>query len=210
LPFIFITSFVVALSGALIPGPLLALTVAEVTKRGFWAGPILVLGHAIAEIVVLVALARGVSELMGSNLTMGIIGLVGGVILAGMGVVTVKKGRELSLQITASPTPNRPRLLVLSGALASVCNPYFLIWWATIGVTYLVGSLELGIPGVVSFYSGHILGDLGWYSLVSMVIASGKRVFNNRVYHGLLMVCGVALLGLGVFFVISGVRFIAS
>ena len=84
------------------PGPLLALTVAEVTKRGFWAGPILVLGHGIAEIVVLVALARGVSELMGNNTTMGIVGLVGGVFLAGCEVGLVPAASDCQARVAQS------------------------------------------------------------------------------------------------------------
>jgi len=50
-----ITSFIVALSGALMPGPLLTLTVGEAARRGFWAGPLIIVGHALLEL----ALAYG-------------------------------------------------------------------------------------------------------------------------------------------------------
>ncbi len=210
LPFIFITSFVVALSGALVPGPVLALTINGATQRGFWAGPIIVLGHAIPEILVVIALSRGASELMGSNLFSGIVGLTGGVILIGIGVLSIKRGRKISLQMTATKSPNRSRMLILSGALASISNPYWFIWWATIGTTYTVWSLKMGIPGVVSFFSGHILGDLAWFALVSLIIARGRKFLSNTIYRGLLIACGIALLALGGYFTISGFRFLTS
>ena len=43
------TSFIVALSGALMPGPLLTVTVGEAARRGFWAGPLIMVGHALLE-----------------------------------------------------------------------------------------------------------------------------------------------------------------
>ncbi len=113
LPVIFVTSFVVALSGALMPGPVLALTIGEVARRGFWAGPIIVLGHAIPEILIVIALTRGASEFLADNLVLGSVGLLGGTTLLGMGLVTVRKGRKATLQTAVSQPVSRSRTLVL-------------------------------------------------------------------------------------------------
>jgi hypothetical protein len=53
---IFASSFVIALSGALMPGPLLTATISECSQRGFIAGPLLITGHAILELVLVIAL----------------------------------------------------------------------------------------------------------------------------------------------------------
>ena len=97
---------------------------------------------------------------------------------------------------------------MLSGVLGSASNPYWFIWWATIGVTYLLWSLKLGIAGVASFFAGHILSDLSWYALVAIIIATGRKAINNTVYSWLLVICGVALVGLGAYFVVSGIDFL--
>jgi len=66
----------------------------------------------------------------------------------------------------------------------------------------------LGIAGIASFFTGHILADLGWYALVSFIVATGRKVMNDRVYRWLLGLCGLALLVLGVYFIVSGVGFV--
>ena len=206
---IFTTSFVVGLSGAMMPGPLLALNIGESARRGFWAGPILVAGHGIAEIILLVALVLGLGQFLEKSSVSSVIGLVGGLFLIWMGLSTLKRAwRETSLLGVSQKASAHPRVLVLSGALVSIANPFWIVWWATVGVAYVAWSLQQGAFGVISFYSGHILSDLGWYSLVSLVIVRGRRIVSDKVYRGLLIICGVALLALGGYFIASGAVFL--
>jgi len=192
------------------PGPLLALTISESARRGFWAGPQLTLGHGILELALIAALAAGLSEFMKNELMPAVVGLVGGTILMGMGLMTVRRGQQKVTMPTASPGMGQGRMLVLSGVLASISNPYWLIWWITLGMTYLLWSLNLGVAGVASFFTGHILADLVWYALVAFIIATGRKIMNDTAYRGLLIVCGLALLLLGGYFIISAARFLTS
>ena len=206
---IFTTSFVVALSGAMMPGPLLAITISESARRGFWAGPRLILGHAILELGVIAALAFGLSEFINQELLPPIIGLMGGTILIGIGLTTLRKGRQReTVMPTAQPAgTGKDNTPIVAGILGSISNPYWFIWWITLGTTYLFWSLKLGIAGVATFFSGHILADLAWYTMVSFIIVSGRKALNDRVYRGLLMVCGLALIGMGGYFLASAIGF---
>src|SRR5271157_4108973 len=56
---IFTTSFTVALSGALMPGPLLTVTISESARRGYMAGPLLIVGHSVLELVLVTAICLG-------------------------------------------------------------------------------------------------------------------------------------------------------
>lgn len=202
------TSFVVALSGALMPGPLLALTIGEAARYGFWAGPLIVLGHGILELALVIALVFGLSRFVGNETILSIVGIAGGLVLIYMGLGTVRQGwRKATFPVNSVKTANRT--LVLSGVLVSVANPYWLVWWATIGMTYLLWSLKLGMVGVASFFTSHISADLVWYALVSFLIVKGKRIISNTVYRWFLLVCGLALVGLGGYFITSGIRFLA-
>ena len=208
---IFVTSFTVGLSGAMMPGPVLAITISESARSGFWAGPKIILGHGILELALVVALALGLSRFITSDLVSAIIGLIGGGILLAMGLVAVRRGRgNVTMPTAASGEVGRDSKVILSGILGSISNPYWFIWWITLGTVYLLWALSLGVAGVASFFTGHILADLGWYALVAFIVATGRKVMNDRVYRGLIVTCGLALLALGVYFIVSGVRFLAS
>jgi len=147
--FIFGTSFVVGLSGAAMPGPLLALNISEAARRGFWAGPLLIVGHAIIELVLVIALAWGLSQILGNNLVAGIIGVVGGLFLMWMSFSLFRQAQHQVLPMADDPQEGTStRRLVLAGVLVSVANPFWLLWWATVGTTYLLWSLTVGIIGV--------------------------------------------------------------
>lgn len=205
---IFTTSFVVAFSGAMMPGPLLAITIGEAARRGFWAGPKLILGHGILELALIAALAAGLSEFMKDELVPAVVGLLGGTILLAMGLLTVRRGwQKVTIPTAESLRTAGSRALVLSGILGSISSPYWLIWWITIGMAYLLWSLPLGTAGVATFFTGHILADFIWYALVAFIVASGRRFMNDVAYRWLLIICGVALLALGGYFMASAIRF---
>jgi len=207
LPLIFTTALVVNLSGALSPGPLLAITINETAKRGFRAGPILVLGHMIPEIIMVFALTRGASEIMKSAVASNIIWLVGGITLLIMGINITWKNRHAVLVTSGKGNSKRSGTLVLSGILASISSPYWFIWWATAGVTYVMWSAQMGTPGIALFFSGHITADFTWYAIVSLAIASGRRIMNDKIYRGLMIGSGSMVIVLGIYFAVSGIRF---
>ncbi|MFC2122643.1 LysE family transporter [Bacteroidota bacterium] len=209
IPLIFITSFTVALSGALMPGPLLAITIGESVRSGFWAGPKIIMGHAILELAVVAALALGLSRFITSDLVSAIIGLAGGGILLAMGAIALKQGLGNAAMPTAEAgKAGRNGRIILSGILGSMSNPYWFIWWVTLGTVYLIWALGLGIAGVASFFTGHILADLSWYALVAFIVATGRKIMNDKVYRRLLGLCGLGLLALGIYFIVSGIIFL--
>ena len=188
------TSFLVGLSGALMPGPMLALTISQSARFGFWAGPLIVLGHAILELALVLVLVFGLSCFVGNKLSLSIVGLIGGAVLVYMGVTTMIQGWGSSGLMLSSNSTAPSQVLIFSGIIVSVSNPYWLLWWATIGMTYLLWSLQLGPGGVAAFFTGHISADLIWYSLVAFIVAEGKTIISDAIYRWFLVVCGAAWL----------------
>ena len=206
--FLFWSAFVVALSGALMPGPVLTATISEVMKRGFKAGPLIVAGHAILEIALLAAVVAGLGPWITRNTTMGVVGVGGGALLVLMGIqmaVTTGKAADSAMSSRADPA-SAIRGPVLTGILTSLSNPYWALWWATIGLNFAALALKNGLAGLASFYTGHILADLAWYSLIAAAVASGRKICPRGVYVALITVCGIVLVALGIYFVVGGVK----
>lgn len=207
---VFTTAFFVGLSGAMMPGPLLAVTVSETVRRGFWTGPLIVLGHAFLELLLVLLLVLGLASVLAGGEVKIIIGIVGGFFLLyfGWGMTNdVRKGRvTLDLdrdtkQASAADVSKKGMHPVAAGILVSLSNPYWSMWWATVGLLYITQALQNGPLGVVTFYSGHILSDLVWFSLASAAVAGGRKYVNQKVYNAVLMVCGLFILGLGIYFI---------
>ena len=208
LVFLFWSSFVVGLSGALMPGPVLTATISEVMKRGFKAGPLIVAGHAILEVGLLIAVVAGLGPWITKNTTMGILGIGGGGLLILMGIqmaITARQAVDAAISSRADPQ-TALRGPVWTGIWTSISNPYWAIWWATIGLNYAAIALKNGPVGLASFYTGHILADLTWYSLIAAAIASGRKICPRPVYIALIALCGVVLVGLGIYFFTDGVK----
>ena len=207
------SAFVVGLSGALAPGPLTAMTIAESARRGFRAGPLLTLGHAIVELVIVIALAVGLNRFFQLPLVSGLIALVGGVVLLWMGS-SIARSAWLGRMRLATRGEAAPQVAavddVKTGMLVTVANPYWVLWWATVGATFIVRALGWGVLGLAIFYLGHIMSDLSWNSLLAFAVSSGRRVISQRVYRGALIVCGVFLVFMGMTFAIAGVGFLRS
>jgi threonine/homoserine/homoserine lactone efflux protein len=202
------TAFIVGLTGALMPGPMLALTISQATRYGFWAGPLIVLGHGILELVLVIALVLGLSQVIGNQLVLSIVGIIGGLVLIYMGFTTAKQGWQNAILPLSSTDNTQNRKLVFSGIMVSLSNPYWTMWWATIGLTYLLWSAKLGVTGVATFFTSHISADLIWYAFISFIVVKGRKMINDGVYRWFLIICGLALVGLGVYFITSGIQFL--
>jgi threonine/homoserine/homoserine lactone efflux protein len=200
-----IYSFMLALSGALMPGPLLTATVGESVRHGPRAGPLLVTGHAILEFALVAALFLGLAPLLKDTRVTAGISLAGGAILLWLAFGMFRTLPSLSIAGSGSSKKGQGRLIT-SGILVSLSNPYWTIWWATFGLAYILQSREFGVAGVAVFFIGHILADFAWYSLISFSIGKGRRFLTNAMYRGLVGFCAAFLLGFAGWFLWGGIK----
>lgn len=95
---------------------------------------------------------------------------------------------------------------MVTGAVLSLSTPYWTLWWATIGLGYILYSARLGPAGVAVFFVGHILGDLVWYSAISLAIGKGRKFLSDRSYRVIIGSCAAFLLALACWFAWSGMH----
>jgi threonine/homoserine/homoserine lactone efflux protein len=201
---LFGSAFVVALSGALMPGPLLTVTVAHSPRFGWTFGPLAIVGHAILELGLISLVFLGAGPLLKSVPVQSFVGLVGGAILIWMSwgmVVMARAGGGVGAEEGAVKGGNRA---VWLGIVTSISNPYWTLWWATVGLAFLTTAAKSGPLGISVFFLGHISGDLAWYTLVSVGAARGKKLLGTPIYSGVLFLCGAILVVLGAWFVWYG------
>ena len=199
---IFWASFVLALSGALMPGPLLTVTISESVKKGAWVGPAVILGHGILELGLVVLIFTGLGPYLKANGVAGSISLMGGAVLLWMGWSMFAEAPRLSLEETSRDETSGKGIHgpVAYGILMSVSNPYWTLWWVTIGLGYMMSAMKFGVIGIGAFFTGHISADLAWYSLVSLVMSKGRTFLSDRAYQAIVRTCAACLVLFGVWF----------
>ncbi len=205
---IFFGSFGIAFSGALMPGPLLTVTVSESARRGWIAGPLIVLGHSILELTLVVAVLLGLAPFLEHDTVVGAISLAGGGILIWMATSMFRSLPALSL--SQDPQTVTRSNAVVAGILMSLANPYWIVWWATVGLGLLLNSREAGLLGVAIFFIGHILADFVWYAAVSTAVGSGRTFMTDRVYRGTIAACAAFLVVFACWFLYAGIGRIAT
>jgi threonine/homoserine/homoserine lactone efflux protein len=163
----------------------------------------------LLELALVLLILFGLAPLLSNQAVISSIGIIGGVVMGWMGVSMLRNCRSLSLDEARNgkATGLHP---VIAGAVMSVANPYWTLWWATIGLTYVLTGLTFGAPGLIVFFVGHVLSDFVWYTIVSVAVARGSRVMSDRVYRSVIGLCGAAIILFGVFFTSSGIGFFAA
>jgi len=201
------TALMIGFTGAMSPGPFLTVTITETCTRGRRSALALLGGHALLEAAILVGFAFGLQRLLKLPAVSTVIAFAGGAFLLWMGVDLLRGvlTRRISLSGAATSAPLRfgP---VVEGAFVSGSNPYWWLWWATIGAKLAVDGLAIGPLGVLAFYVGHELADLTWYGTVVFAVHSGRGLLSDRVYRTVLGVCATFLAFLGASFVLAGAR----
>lgn len=216
LPFIFASAFVIGLSGAMMPGPVLVATINRSARMGFKAGPLVVLGHATVEAALVIAVILGLGAALEEPVLIKPIMLGGGIMLVVLGAMIFNDIRTGKAGLPAGPDPMAAQVSesslrpVVEGVLMSASNPYWILWWATIGLTYIAIAEQSGPLGIPAFYSGHVLSDLAWYSIVAAGIAVGTKHMRGLGYRIILAGCSVFLIILGLLFAWQGASGLAA
>jgi threonine/homoserine/homoserine lactone efflux protein len=196
--------FSVGLTGALVPGPMLFATIEISLKKGWLAGPQVVFGHVMVEVVLYILILFGAASLVGSGMISTIF-LIGGLSLLVFGLLTLKDARAAAsarifqdpsgLKLTSSPT--------LIGLITSVSNPYFWIWWLTAGGAIVLKEYELGIITAMAYMLGHWTADLSWFTAVSGSFSRGKKLLSQKMHRYILYICGIFLVIFGLYFMLN-------
>ncbi|MCQ8894278.1 MAG: LysE family translocator [Methanolinea sp.] len=191
----YLLGLVIGLTGALVPGPTLVATINTSVTGGWKTGARVSAGHALVEALVFSAIILGVSSVTAVSDFSGLIGAIGGIALVAFGILTIRgagsgvPGEGSPGSVVANP--------YLAGAVTSVSNPYFWLWWFSVGSALVLAAAQQAFLFAVAFLAGHWSADFGWYTIVSASIHRGKRLFDDRVYAWVLRGCGAFLVLFG-------------
>jgi len=184
----------VSLSGVLMPGPVLAATIAKGYKdkhAGLWIG----IGHGIIEVPLIVLIGYGLGVFFSYDPVTIAIGIAGGLMLLYLGVNMIRMRHDTEQSEEYLPYPS-----ALVGVIMTIANPYWFLWWATIGAALILFAMELGLVGLAVFAAVHVSCDIGWDYFVSYSVNRSTSFWKGRTHEYVFIICGAIMIVFGIYF----------
>ncbi len=88
-----------------------------------------------------------------------------------------------------------------TGVILTGANPYFLVWWATVGLAMVTQAITFGVLALALFATVHWLCDLIWLEMLSLAAFQGSALFGQRAQRIVFLICAVILLAFGAKFI---------
>jgi len=201
-----ITVIILTASGALAPGPLFFVTITHGAKSGAKSGILFSIAHTIVEFTLVMLLAIGLLSITNEHTIRLVVGTAGGAALIVFGVMQIRGSLHESDETKSGHGATRNLFLI--GLALTGLNPYFIVWWLTIGANLILLSLEFaGLGGVIFMYACHVWVDYAWLTLISGFAKKGDKILRFKWYRVLITVFGAILIYFGLSFLIVALGF---
>jgi len=201
-----VTVIVITISGALAPGPLFFVTVSHGARSGAKSGLTFSIAHTLVEFTLVMLLACGLLTVANEPVVKLIIGVAGGIVLILFGVMQIRDAFK-SKPNEVKPKETATRNLLLIGLAFTGLNPFFIIWWLTIGANLILIALEFAsLAGVLFMYVCHVWVDYAWLTSVAYFAKKGMNLVGLKWYRVITAVFGAVLIYFGLNFIISSLN----
>lgn len=201
-----ITVIILTASGALAPGPLFFVTITHGAKSGAKSGILFSIAHTIIEFTLVMLLALGLLSITNEPTVRLAVGTAGGAALIVFGAMQIRGSLHESDETKSGQGATRNLFLI--GLTLTGLNPYFIVWWLTIGANLIFISLEFaGLAGVVFMFVCHVWVDYAWLILVAALAKRGAKILRFKWYRVLMAVFGLVLIYFGFSFLIDSLSF---
>jgi threonine/homoserine/homoserine lactone efflux protein len=198
----------VSVSGVFSPGPLLFANLALSKYGGFWSGVKIAIGHTIIELPVIILLSLPFVVFSPIDMTIGImkiISFIAGVFMIVFGILYVVRIIRRWNNPHSAISSSRIENPYLAGIIFTSLNPFFIVWWTTVGVKLISDSISLlGHPAGIAFlFFVHIWMDYAWLGLSSYLASRGFNIIRSDYHKYMTILLTVPLFYYGIYFVLG-------
>lgn len=188
----------ISASGVMAPGPLFAANIAYGLKEGASSGIKMAIGHTIVELPLVVLLGIGVFSLEAFPEFRALIAIFGAVTLFVFAVLQIKS----VLQQKESTSNDKKQKPLIAGIVLSALNPFFIIWWLTIGFKLISDAMLVwAFAGILIMFGLHIWMDFAWLGTIAFLASKSKKILSNRNYK-------MVMIGLSGMLIYFGITFL--
>lgn len=195
-------------SGALAPGPLFFATISHGAQFGGKSGLVFSIAHTMVEFPLVILIALGLLTVANEPSIKFTIGVAGGIILLLFGATQIRDSIKSNFGETQVKIVTTRKLLLVGLAFTGL-NPFFIIWWLTVGANLIILSLEFAsLAGVVFMYLCHVWMDYIWLTSVAYFAKIGTNIIEFKWYRITMAIFGAILILFGFSFLINSLSII--
>ena len=193
---------IISASGVMSPGPLFAANITYGLREGVKSGIKIAIGHSIVELPLVILLGIGVFSLEIFPEFRTIISIFGAITLfvfAGIQIKTIlKKNKNISIKPKQGP--------IVTGILLSALNPFFIVWWLTIGFKLISDAMLIwAFAGILIVFVFHIWMDFAWLGITAFLASKSRKIISNRNYKIMILVLSLTLIYFGITFLMDAI-----
>ena len=188
---------IISASGVMSPGPLFAANITYGLKQGTKAGIKIAIGHSLVELPLVILLGIGILSLEIFPEFKTIISILGAITLFVFAFMqiksTLKKNKKSETKLKQGP--------IITGVLLSALNPFFIIWWLTIGLKLISDAMAIwAFVGILIVFVLHVWMDFVWLGSTAFLISKSKKIISNTNYKIIMLALSAILIYFGITF----------
>ena len=188
---------IISASGVMSPGPLFAANITYGLRHGTKAGIKIAIGHSLVELPLVILLGIGILSLEIFPEFKTIISILGAITLFVFAFIqiksTLKKNEKSETKLKQGP--------IITGVLLSALNPFFIIWWLTIGLKLISDAMAIwAFVGILIVFVLHVWMDFVWLGSTAFLISKSKKIISNTNYKIIMLALSAVLIYFGITF----------
>ena len=197
---------VISASGVMAPGPLFAANISCGLQGGIKSGIKMAIGHSIVELPLIVLLGIGVFSLEKFPEFRTGITILGAITLFVFASLQIKS----ILKKSQTGKINQKQRPLITGIALSAFNPFFIVWWLTIGLKLISDAMLMwAFSGILIVFFLHIWMDFVWLGGTALLASKSTKILSSKNYKILMMSLSVILIYFGITFLIDAITLTA-
>jgi threonine/homoserine/homoserine lactone efflux protein len=175
------------LSAGLMPGPLMTLIITQTLRHNVKEGVLVALAPLLTDVPIILLTYVVLQRLSAFDRILGGIGAVGAAYVLYLSWETIRTGPVL-----VDDTPDQARSL-MKGALVNALNPHPYLFWATVGVPFMLKTRQESPMAMWSFVILFYILLVGSKVAIAVIVGRLRTFLEGRWYRYVMRTLGVLL-----------------
>lgn len=181
------------LSAGFAPGPLLTLVITQTLRHNTKEGVKVAAVPIITDVPIILVSFYILNELSNRGPILGVIAAVGGLYVLYLAYETIKIGP------VKVDTPQIQPKSLRKGAVVNALNPHPYLFWATVGVPFILKVQQSNSIYPWLFIFSFYLFLIGSKVLIAIIVGRFRTFLEGKIYRYMMRSLGAVLSGFGIF-----------